>query len=66
MVLLLTWESGLGHYELVTYQHVITLPSTHAFVQHLDALHGAYMADIAVEPRLQLRPELVRVRLDKQ
>ena len=57
VVLLFTWENGLGHYELVTYQNVITLPLDHAFVQHLDVLHEGYVAGMAVEPRRQQRRE---------
>ena len=57
VLLLFTWENGLGHYELVTYQNVITLPRTHAFVQHLDTLHDDYIMSMAVEPRRQLRRE---------
>jgi hypothetical protein len=62
VVLLFTWENGLGHYELVTYQNVITLPINHAFVQHLDALHDEYVAGMAVEPRRQQRRESGRKR----
>ena len=65
VVLLFTWENGLGHYELVTYQNVITLPPNHAFVQHLDALHEDYVADMAVELRRQLRRESGRKRSAK-
>ena len=57
VVLLFTWENGLGHYELVTYQSVITLPHNHAFIQHLDVLHEEYVAGMAVEPRRQSRRE---------
>ena len=62
VVLLFTWENGLGHYELVTYQNVITLPINHAVVQHLDALHEEYVAGLAVEPRRQQRRESGRKR----
>ena len=57
VVLLFTWENGVGHFELVTYQNVITLPHNHAFIQHLDVLHEEYFAGMAVEPRRQLRRE---------
>ena len=57
VVLLFTWENGLGHYELVTFQNVITLPHNHPFVQHLDVLHNNYVAGLGVEPRRQLRRE---------
>ena len=43
MVLLLTWQ-GVGHYELVTFNDVITLAHSHAFIQHLDQLHQQYMS----------------------
>ena len=43
MVLLLTWH-GVGHYELVTFNDVIPLPCSHAFIQHLDQLHQQYMS----------------------
>ena len=62
VVLLFTWENGVGHYELVTYRDVITLPLNHAFVQHLDALHEDYVAGMAVEPRRHLRRESGRKR----
>ena len=38
IVLLFTWH-GVGHHELVTFNEVITLPHSHALIQHLDALH---------------------------
>jgi hypothetical protein len=62
VVLLFTWENGLGHYELVTYQKVISLPHKHVFVQHLDVLHDVYVAGMDVEPRRQLRRESGRKR----
>ena len=57
VVLLFTWENGVGHYELVTYRNVITLPCAHPFVQHLNVLHDEFVAGMAVEPRRQLRHE---------
>ena len=43
IVLVFTWQ-GVGHYELVTFNDVITLPQSHAFIQHLDLLHQQYMS----------------------
>jgi hypothetical protein len=62
VLLFFTWENGIGHYELVTYQNVITLPCDHAFVQHLDVLRDDYVASMAVEPRRKLRRESGRKR----
>ncbi len=38
IVLLLIWN-GVGHYEVATYNGIITLPCSHEFIRHLDALH---------------------------
>ena len=47
IVLVLSWQGdwhGVGHYELVTYNHVIRLPRSHPFLTHLDELHMDYMS----------------------
>ena len=66
VVLLFTWETDLGHYELGTYQNVTTLPYIHAFVQQPDVLHDDYVAGMAVGPRHQLRRESKRKRSGKE
>ena len=48
VVLLFTWQ-GVGHYELVTYNNVVTLPRHHPFILHLDELHGNYMRGLSKE-----------------
>ena len=55
VVLLFTWENGLGHYELITFQKVITLPHTHPFVQQLDALHDKYVTSMGAKVRRKCR-----------
>ena len=42
---------GVGHYELVTFNDVIVLPTTHEFVQHLDRLHEEYVDSLSKEER---------------
>lgn len=39
---LLPWK-GVGHYEVVTYNSVMTLPRQLPFLAHLDALHSTYL-----------------------
>ena len=50
VVLLFTWN-GVGHYEVVTYNKVISLPRTHDFVMYLDGLHGAYVTGLCNKER---------------
>ena len=47
IILVLSWQGdwhGVGHYELVTCNHVIRLPRGHPFLTHLDELHMDYMS----------------------
>ena len=46
VVLLFKWHR-VGHYELVTFNDVTTLPSSHPFVQHLDQLHPQHMSGVS-------------------
>lgn len=54
VVLLFTWE-GVGHYELVTFNDVTTLPHSHALIQHLDQLHQQYMSGFGKDVRREGR-----------
>jgi hypothetical protein len=46
VVLLFTWQ-GVGHYELITYNSVISLPRHHPFILHLDELHAKYISGLS-------------------
>ncbi len=54
VVLMFTWE-GVGHYELVTFNDVTTLPHSHAFVQHLNQLHQQYISGFSKDVRREGR-----------
>ena len=54
IVLLFTWH-GAGHYALVTFNDVTTLPHSHAFVQHLDGLHQQYISGLSRHVRRSKR-----------
>ena len=54
MVLMLTWVGGfcgVGHWELVTFNNVVTLPRQHQVLVELDALHHGYLQTMRVEAR---------------
>jgi len=50
MVLYFSYH-GVGHYELITFNGVIVLPTAHGFVQHLDTLHEEYVGSLSKEER---------------
>ena len=44
LMLLFTWGDRAGHYELLTYNDVVVLPSAHSFIRSMDELHEQYVA----------------------
>ena len=50
VIFILTWY-GVGHYEVVTYNNILTLPSAHELCQHLDVLYCKHVMSLRVETR---------------
>ena len=65
VVLLFKWR-GVGHYELVTYNNVICLPRQHAFILHLDELHGKYVGGLSKEVKRAARNSVKRTAGERE
>ena len=51
IVLRFTWDGQVGHYELVIYSDVISLPAHHQLIAHLSDLHEAHLAGITKDAK---------------